>query len=64
MSKETYDVAVIGSGPAGLTAGITAARAGLSAIILEKREIAGPFPRGEGISSNSFLKDLLGDMER
>jgi len=36
MAKETYDVIIIGGGPAGLTAGIYASRERLKTLILEK----------------------------
>ena len=42
MNSEYYNFIIVGAGPAGLTAGIVAARSGLSAIILEKGEKAGP----------------------
>jgi len=34
-----YDLIIIGGGPAGLTAGLYAARANMSAILLEGKEI-------------------------
>ena len=36
MTQMTYDLAIVGGGPAGLSAGIYGARAGLSTIILER----------------------------
>ena len=36
MENRIYDVAILGAGPAGLTAGIYAARAKLSAVIIDK----------------------------
>src|SRR5258706_12951883 len=58
----TYDVAVIGAGPGGCSAAITAARLGKSVLLLE----AGDFPRqkvcGEFVSGESLT--LLGDLLR
>ena len=61
MNSDFYDFVIAGAGPAGLTAGITAARKGFKAVILEKGNTAGPRPRGEGFRENPFLRDLLGD---
>ncbi len=36
MEEKTYDVIIIGAGPAGLTAGLYAARGGLSALAIER----------------------------
>ncbi|MEN6290603.1 MAG: FAD-dependent oxidoreductase, partial [Methanobacterium sp.] len=38
---DEYDVIIIGSGPAGLTAGIYAGRQGLKTLILEKQLAGG-----------------------
>ena len=62
MGKDFYDFVIAGAGPAGLTAGITAARKGFKAVILEKGKTAGPRPRGEGFRENPFLRNLLGDI--
>ncbi len=60
MNSEYYNFIIVGAGPAGLTAGIVAARSGLSAIILEKGERAGPKPRGEGMAHAQVVDDILG----
>lgn len=60
MNSEYYNFIIVGAGPAGLTAGIVAARSGLSAIILEKGEKAGPKPRGEGMAHVQVVDDILG----
>lgn len=60
MKADVYDFVIVGAGPAGLTAGITAAKKGFKTIILEKGKTAGPRPRGEGFQENRFLRDLLG----
>lgn len=61
--KEKFDIAVIGGGPAGASAAITAARLGFDVLLLE----AGSFPRhkvcGEFVSCEalSILADLMGE---
>src|SRR5512138_3557027 len=60
-SSTTYDLIVIGAGPAGCSAAITAARAGASVLLLER----GRYPRhkvcGEFVSAESLelLEHLL-----
>ena len=60
MNSEYYNFIIVGAGPAGLTAGIVAARNGHSAIILEKGERAGPKPRGEGMAHAKVVDEILG----
>ncbi|MFX1296497.1 MAG: FAD-dependent oxidoreductase [Promethearchaeota archaeon] len=55
-----YNFIIVGAGPAGLTAGIVAARNGFSTIILEKGKIAGPKPRGEGMAHMPIVDEILG----
>jgi len=56
-----YNFVIVGAGPAGLTAGITAARFGLTSIILERGSLAGPKPRGEGMAHMAIVDEILGD---
>src|SRR5277367_30082 len=59
-SENMYDLVVIGGGPAGTSAAITAARAGARVLLLER----GRFPRhkvcGEFVSAESL--DLLANL--
>ena len=41
MKRSTYDLAIIGAGPAGLSAARTAARLGFSTVVLERLAGAG-----------------------
>ena len=49
MSKQNYDVIIIGGGPAGLFAGIICARNDLQTLILEKQTFPIDKACGEGI---------------
>ncbi|MCM8758085.1 MAG: thioredoxin-disulfide reductase [Candidatus Omnitrophica bacterium] len=63
-----YDIVIIGAGPAGLTAGLYAGRAGLNTLILEKISLGGRvlftekienFPGvGKEISSSDLIKNM------
>jgi digeranylgeranylglycerophospholipid reductase len=55
MPESTYDIAVIGAGPAGSTAALHAARLGRRVCLLERNARAGwPVRCGEGIGLKSF----------
>lgn len=60
FKDDFYNFVIIGAGPAGLTAGIVAARKGFTSIIIEKGEIAGPKPRGEGMAHKPIVDEILG----
>jgi len=52
---ESYDIIVIGAGPAGSSAAMTAAKAGLKVLMVEKRaEIGSPKRCGEGLSKSAL----------
>lgn len=55
---EVYDIAIIGGGPAGSTAAITAARAGFKTLLLERDNFPRPKVCGEFVSAESLA--LLG----
>ena len=59
--REDFDFVIVGGGPAGLSAAITAARAGHSALLLEMGSQLGPRPRGEGVNHFPLFDDLLGE---
>ena len=48
-SKESYDVLVVGAGPAGLTTAITLARAGVRVLVVDKHAGTSIFPKATGI---------------
>ena len=61
--QETFDVAVIGAGPAGLTAGLYAARAGLRTAIFERISPGGQLAQTERIDNYPGFPQGAGGFE-
>jgi 2-polyprenyl-6-methoxyphenol hydroxylase-like FAD-dependent oxidoreductase len=49
LQPETYDVLVVGAGPAGLTTAVGLARAGVSVLVVEKHPGTSIFPKAAGV---------------
>lgn len=60
MAAESIDVAVIGAGPAGLSAATQAARAGLSVVVLDEQESVGGQIYRAIERSDAQRRDILG----
>jgi menaquinone-9 beta-reductase len=60
QNSEPYDLAIVGGGPAGTSAAITAARAGAKVLLLERGRLPRQRVCGEFVSAESL--DLLGNL--
>ena len=61
MALDKFDVIIVGAGPAGVSAAITAARAGLSTIILERGEYPGAKNVQGAVLYSKMLADIVPD---
>jgi electron transfer flavoprotein-quinone oxidoreductase len=61
--KETFDVAIVGAGPAGIAAACTLARKGVKTIVLERGEQAGAKNVSGGVLYGHDLRQILPDFE-
>ena len=60
MNKTSYDAAIVGAGPNGLTAAAVLSRAGLSVVVLERNARLGGSCRTESLTLPGFEHDVCG----
>ena len=58
--SEFYDIAIVGGGPAGLTAGIYGARAGKRVLIFEREAVGGQISRASTVENYPGFKEIGG----
>jgi len=63
MTEKTCDIAIIGGGPAGLTAGLYAARGLVDTVIFEKQMPGGQIATTERVENYPAFPDGIGGME-
>src|SRR3989344_3085071 len=61
MADDKFDVIIVGAGPAGVSAAITAAKAGLSTVLLERGEYAGAKNVQGAVLYTKMLADIVPD---
>ena len=71
--QNVYDIAVVGAGPAGLTAALYARRAGKTVVVIEKENFGGQitfspklenYPTAMAISGSEFAEKLMEQIGR
>ena len=58
--SELYDIAIVGGGPAGLTAGVYGARAGKRVLIFEREAIGGQISRASLVENYPGIREISG----
>jgi thioredoxin reductase (NADPH) len=63
MSEKTYEVVIIGGGPAGLTAGLYTSRAGLKSLLIEKGIFGGQITYAEHVENFPGFPEGISGMD-